>query len=434
MKNLKYLALIAAVFALGACSYTMDEKFDTDASHRAEKAMEEYAQTLKSAPNGWIVYYFADTQYGGYNMYLKFDGDSVTAMSEISYDKQGEDRMMTSHWRLEQSAGIVLSFDEYNNVIHYFSDPINPDGIGNRGEGFEGDHEWRIISCTSEKIELRGKKHDSKIEMVPLPDNFTPESYFEELRKVIAEMNASNIFTTVGEDTIATTKNATYNMFTFVVPLENGTTQTYQRPFIYRLDGIHLYRPLEINGHTITGFKFEPDVVKYNDFNDNDVTLHLVVKPINEQLVTSEWYVHSYADLGSVAAAIWQPVVEAIYTAEKEECVATSLGSYGTQPNTSIYFWYQSATYQCIAKASFTYEGEDAITINAFSDAGVNTNYPYYIEYGMDKMANVYSGTFDIEYDNLKAPTYVTLKDRQNGNKVITLRQGGKSYPFGSHN
>ena len=53
-------------------------------------------------------------------------------------------------------------------------------------------------------------------------------------------------------------------------------------------------------------------------------------------------------------------------------------------------------------------------------------------------MANVYSGTFDIEYDNLKAPTYVTLKDRQNGNKVITLRQGlrqgGKSYPFGSHN
>ena len=31
------------------------------------------------------------------------------------------------------SASIVLSFDEYNKVIHFFSDPANPDGIGDNG-------------------------------------------------------------------------------------------------------------------------------------------------------------------------------------------------------------------------------------------------------------------------------------------------------------
>ena len=253
MKKFKYLVLLAAILTLGACSYEFKEKFDDDATTRYQVEKARVENTLKKASNGWIVYYFADTQYGGFNLYVNFKGDSVTAMSEISAPYSE-----TSHWKLEQSTGVVISFDEYNNVIHYFSDPINPDGIGDKGYGLEGDHEWRVISCTDDLIVLRGKKHNSRIEMVPLPDNYTPVQYFEELAAVIADMKSANIYTTVDDEIINTTKNAAYNVFDFVLPQENGTTVTYRRPFIYKLDGIHLYSPLEYNGHTIKGFQYIP--------------------------------------------------------------------------------------------------------------------------------------------------------------------------------
>ncbi|MER8353197.1 DUF4302 domain-containing protein, partial [Acinetobacter baumannii] len=90
--------------------------------------MAEYKTVLTSAENGWLMKYYpkANTKYGGYNLLLKFGTDgNVTAMS----DALGADTKATSHYKLEQSASIVLSFDAYNKVIHFFSDPANPAGI-----------------------------------------------------------------------------------------------------------------------------------------------------------------------------------------------------------------------------------------------------------------------------------------------------------------
>ena len=434
MKKFKYLALLAAILTLGACSYEFKENFDDNATDRYTQEMSRVEKILKNANNGWIVYYFADTSYGGFNLYLDFEGDSVTAMSEISVKSTTIPASAKSHWKLEQSQGVVLSFDEYNDVIHYFSDPINVDGIGSRGYGLEGDHEWRVISCTEELIVLRGKKHESRIEMVPLPANYTPEQYFDELAAVIADMNAANIYTTIDDEIIKTTKNASYNVFDFVLPQENGTTVTYRRPYIYKLDGIHFYSPLEYNGHTIKGFTYIPMGTAFPELDDENVQLHLEVLPINEQLVKSTWWIASYDDLGTVATAIYKPIVDATWNGEREECAQCYIGGVSSQSTDYIYWCYQSGNYYSYARASYTLVGENAITIEAFADAGINTNYPWYVtNYQFNNMANVFNSTFDIEYDNLKAPSWVKLTDRANSGKVITLKQGLKSYPFGTH-
>lgn len=423
------------IFTLGACSYDMKENFGDDASTRIDKALKEAKEVLQSAPNGWIVYYYADTYYGGYNMVMKFTNDTVDAMSEISAPVGQK-----SHYRLEQSAGVVLSFDEYNDVIHYFSDPINPGGVGDAGYGYEGDHEWRIIECSSEKIVCSGKKSNSRIELVPLPEEYTPESYFVALKKVITQMSASNVFTTVELDTITTTKSASYNSFNFVLPQENGQTVTYTRPFIFTLDGIVLYNPLEYNGHTITGFKYEGGQAKFNDFDDSDVTLHLVIKPLNEQLVTAQWYVANAEDFGAANTAFYRPFIQSLWTGEKENCQYVFIGAYSGGATTKLHFCYYSGNYPCVGSTSYEYIGDDAISTGSFSLATVsgNNNWNWYNQYYNNciaQMSTVFANkTFDLETDLLQNPSYIILKDRSDASNVITVRSGSRQYPFGTNN
>lgn len=44
---------------------------------------------------------------------------------------------VASTYVLKQSAGPVLSFDTHNEIMHFFSDPHNPGGIGSDGKGME---------------------------------------------------------------------------------------------------------------------------------------------------------------------------------------------------------------------------------------------------------------------------------------------------------
>lgn len=462
MKKFKYIALLVAVFSLGACSYEMKEKFDDNATERIAKAIAEYHNLLQSAPNGWIVYYFADTQYGGYNLLLKFEKDSVTAWSELRQDSMqidGKNYLYheTSHYRLEQSGGVVLSFDEYNNIIHKFSDPNSKIAeVGQDGEGYNGDHEWRFISYENGVITLRGKKHNSRIEMVQAPASypkldengnnvgetpFSPEFYFDSLKTVILEMNSANVVTTVAGDSVKTTKNADYNMFSFAVPQENGTTSNTDKPFVYKLDGIYLYSPLEINGHSITAFKYEPDKVKYYDIADPEVILHCLVLPINQQIVEKYWYINSEEDLGPYAGPIFRNTVNAIYEStgqtKGENCIWARIGSVyfttGAPASGFVYFCYNSGNYICQAQYSYELEGEETITLKQWAPSTYarQNSWTYYTEFGLGNCADVFKTTFDIQTNSVKAPRWVILKDRNNAQNVIKLYISGLTYPFG---
>lgn len=47
-------------------------------------------------------------------------------------------------------------------MIHFFSDPANPDGIGDNGKGMEGDLELRVLTATADSVVMLGKKRGTK--------------------------------------------------------------------------------------------------------------------------------------------------------------------------------------------------------------------------------------------------------------------------------
>ena len=97
-KILSLLAFIMGVFAFSSCVSDVDDVFSDSAANRAQKALTETKTLLESAPNGWRVEYYGDVTYGGYNVFMKFEGDSVTVASEkvgkgqaAGYDENGNE-------------------------------------------------------------------------------------------------------------------------------------------------------------------------------------------------------------------------------------------------------------------------------------------------------------------------------------------------------
>ena len=147
---------LAIVAAFTACKNEVDDVFDKSSAQRATEAIATCRQTLVGATNGWVMEYYGDTQYGGYNVLAKFDDNSLVTVQNEAYQSN---KTFTSHFKLEQSQGVILSFDGYNDAFHYFSDPNNPDGIGDNGKGMLGDFEFRVLKVSADSILLRGKKH-----------------------------------------------------------------------------------------------------------------------------------------------------------------------------------------------------------------------------------------------------------------------------------
>ena len=118
---------IVAIVSLASCTGEVDDIFDRSSADRMTEAIATDRQMLVDAPNGWLMQYFCENTYGGYNVFVKFNDDNTATVANEVFELGSRE---TSHYKLEQSMGVVLSFDEYNELFHFFSAPANPNGIG----------------------------------------------------------------------------------------------------------------------------------------------------------------------------------------------------------------------------------------------------------------------------------------------------------------
>jgi hypothetical protein len=123
---------------LSSCLKEDKDFFQDSASDRMEQYLVKSKEILKGAANGWMMscYPSPTQEFGGYTLFLKFgDGDKVTVASEL----EAADKTETSLYTVSSNTGPILSFNTYNSMIHYFSEPRNRDGIGADDSGMRGD-------------------------------------------------------------------------------------------------------------------------------------------------------------------------------------------------------------------------------------------------------------------------------------------------------
>lgn len=419
--NWLLIATFAMIFA--SCTSEVDDVFDKSSALRIEEAMKTYNDVLKAPANGWRMEYYGDTKYGGYNMFVKFNNDNTVTVANEVY---GPGERATSHYKLEQSAGVVLSFDEFNELFHFFSDPDNVLDIGADGEGMLGDLEYRILKCTADSVILKGKKHGSRIVMTPFSGDW--DTYIDDVLSSEEDMAfASYYYIVGGTDTAMVT--ASYRQLTFNYTDADGAAKKVDVPYIVQPNALHLYEPIEIMGETITDFEYKGG----NDFlfssNTSNAVMKGYVMPLSEALLSANWYI-SYFNMSPAIQANWNYATPILQEIENGETIAYAYYSGSALYMRSGNYWMAfNVAPQVLSDTQVTY------TIKGYAGNSTNqgnANYywnsatadgVYYFRYFVMPLL----GTFNLQANDLRNPTELVLTNVENPQIYYKLTK--QAYP-----
>lgn len=426
------LFTLIAILSFTSCSNDIDEVFDKPSAERVNDAIAEYKTVLTSAENGWLMKYYpkANTKYGGYNLLLKFGTDgNVTAMS----DALGADTKATSHYKLEQSASVVLSFDEYNKVIHFFSDPANPDGIGDNGKGMEGDLEFRVLTATADSVVMLGKKRGTKIVMTPMAKDADWAETISHIDDLEQEMQFPRYTCEVNDVKYVATSSYRTITFTSSNAEEGSTTE----PYIVTDKGIEFYEPITLNGVTIKGFNYKGGDNYEFDATSGSAKMYGIIPPLTSQLQNGNWF-FSVKNMGTYGQAYWNKCYE-ICQGEEVGGEEMSYAFFGTSSfsssNGKYGFVFVSANkYAGCLNCTATPVDDTHITLK-FALSGDSNGIFYYNSGGYKYIiaaltAGSKGKTYSIEGNDLKSPTVLKLVDVDNPDNYYILSKNTVLYPY----
>ena len=243
--RIKYFLRISLAAALlaGAASCQKDSAriFDDSSAVRMKENLSDVAKVLTSPQYGWYLEYFLKESLtgattGGYSMLLKFEGNQVTAWG----DAAGSPKSYTSLYKLTTDDGPILSFDSYNEVIHYFSTPSGngTNYIGQTGHyrGLGGDFEFLIMDAKPECVVLKGKRCGINMRMYPLTQE--PSKAISRIIDVSKDIYVSSFITP--DKTFKADFDLEKRHVAFSAVTEEGDVALLDTPYMYSEDGVRL--------------------------------------------------------------------------------------------------------------------------------------------------------------------------------------------------
>ena len=447
-KNLyNIFTLLIGVFAFVACTPEVDDKFDSSAADRIKAEIAKTKQVLESAPNGWRMEYYASTTYGGYNIFLTFKDDKVSVAGEkvgsshnAGIGTDGKVVTATSHFSLSQSQGVILSFDEYNDVMHYFSEPNNADGYGDPATGMGGDLEFRVISATPEKVEMTGKKHGNRIVMYPMAEGMTPEEYITEVNKVKNHMDSRSYKLETEGSERDITAILSYRRMRFGYYNDNKEYTEVSAPFIITTEGYKFYETVNVDGNEISGIKYGPSE-EFFDVDGSIAAKLWTYTPTKYELLQSDMWFITYEDLGDFARPYWNTMLDKLATTgpnhSRERVYWAAIGNFSSKWGIHIQTLADYAFFGMTPTEVAGSNGNE-ITLRCNDKVSNSSGKKFYKKLGLKDALFPFVGnttsstrTFTISSDDERHPTYILLTDKEEPANVIKLWAEQKLYPYG---
>lgn len=418
MNKLAYTIIALFTLCITSCS---DEKniFDSSSANRMNAMLQQCKEILTESENGWIFeYYPEDNKYGGFRFYMVFSKQgevSITAESPI-LESPGD--QVTSMYQIKGDMGPILSFDTYNHILHQFSDP-NPDGLG-----YEGDYEFIILNVAKDKIELKGKKNGTKMQMIPLPNDMTWESYSSKLDKMIEAFPGFTMRLNVNGTTIEMEESEEIGRYqTFNLP-EGVSSSAEGMAYIYTTDGIKFKEPVTIAGKTIQNFTASEDRTHLTCTDEGADNVQITQMPLGEAFVTQKgnWFFDT-KQMGPRFTTMWNTAAENmkkdLYGQGPEELQQASLQS----PYQVFTIYSYSINDRKLYSANFYMDFvpiKDADQVKIiFAGGGDDFARYFYMEYF--KMILGYMSDdepYNMTYNNLRSPSEITFRRNDNPDVV----------------
>lgn len=298
MKKIYYmLFLLLTGVCFNACVSEEEDLFDKSAAERINEAIANYKAILQDAPQGWVMeFYPSDRSMGGYVYTAKFDNGKVDMASEVSLSSNSGDSwpagtVVSSLYRVISEQSVILTFDTYNLLFHFFSEPRGSSDT----DGYASDYEFIFMEASADRLVLRGKKYGNTLVMTKLTES--ADSYIQKILDMQEKMSAvprMKMIVAGKEYAISMIGK----MLSYTETKEDSSLENVDMSFIYTPDGINLYEPLTIDGVTFQRFVYD-DATGAVKATDADVTLPYPTALEQFCGTTTQWYLSFDMDAGT---------------------------------------------------------------------------------------------------------------------------------------
>lgn len=424
-KTYRLLFALTALVFTASCTPEVEDAFDKPSPDRIAEAISETKDILTAAPNGWKMAYQGSGGFGGFNILCKFDKEDNVFCEEESDHAKG-----TSHYTVQQGQGVLLSFDSFNAALHKYSDPvgkINGKAVGKDGKGFQGDFEFRVMSCTKDSIVLEGRKHGDRVVMTPMPEDLTWDSFFTQIATVASGMSSERYNIIIDKDTLP----ARMNLHTLHTTDKNGKAVAI--PFIYTPQGIEVLKGDSLNGRKLTAFTYSTDD-KWVDPNDKGVMLSpRDITPL-EAFFSDNWTINvGYSSTAEMN--VWKAA--AAYAASKNMEIVTVF--FSTTPGFLSLSSYVGDDWGNL-RTLYSTSGKNQITIKGFrpnpkGTANERNGAVYYNQYKLKDIANTFlvngqATDYTLSIDDPKHPLWLRMTSNSHDEVSFVFYRGIWSADF----
>ncbi len=261
-KILSYLLLAALTLGLAAsCVKDREPAFDKKPTVRMQEALKACQEILVAAPNGWAMYQFMNEEnttaiHGGYMVALQFTTTQVTAWGEMCSDPTTS---YTSLYKMTTDDGPVLTFDDNNYVLHYYSTPsgTGKNGYGQTGhyQALGGDFEFLILEAKAECVKLKGKRGGQIYYLFPLDK--APATFMQNVVNMRDGFYISSFIAPEKNLSVTLDMENRHILFNHYVPATTDAaaveTKILELPFLYTETGIFTSKTLKkaLSGKTV---------------------------------------------------------------------------------------------------------------------------------------------------------------------------------------
>ena len=424
-KTYRLLFALTALIFTAACTPEVEDAFDKPSPDRIAEAISETKDILTAAPNGWKMAYQGSGGFGGFNILCKFDKED-----NVFCEEESDHAKATSHYTVQQGQGVLLSFDSFNAALHKYSDPvgkINGKSVGKDGKGFQGDFEFRVMSCTKDSIVLEGRKHGDRVVMTPMPEDLTWDSFFTQIATVASGMSSERYNIIIDKDTLP----ARMNLHTLHTTDKNGKAVAI--PFIYTPQGIEVLKADSLNGRKLTAFTYSTDD-KWVDPNDKGVMLSpRDITPL-EAFFSDNWTINvGYSSTAEMN--VWKAA--AAYAASKNMEIVTVY--FSTTPGFLSLSSYVGDNWGNL-RTLYSTSGKDQITIKGFrpnpkGTANERNGAVYYNQYKLKDIANTFlvngqATDYTLSIDDPKHPLWLRMTSNSHDEVSFVFYRGIWSADF----
>ena len=419
-----YLILLAAIgLTMTSCLMEEKELFDQTPAERMEAYLEGYRTLLAESEGGWLLQYYPEENqsYGGYAYILKFTKDSVTAYFQLANNTE---ETVSSLYKMTPDDGPVITFDTYNEYIHYFATP----DVQNY-EAMHGDYEFRIVgkNADASEVYMKGKRTNNSYTLVKFTGN--PAEYLDKANEVQAGIAAPSYEMVMGEDTTSCSLSSNVFEYSYNVYTETDTTAVSgTMAFCFTPEGIDFYEPVVINGVEYEGLAYNAEEGTLVS-EDGKIVINQVIPPLNQLFVLGNWFI-KYSTLSAEGQYYFNYLKKSLDSIG-EELQYAFIGSMLYPGNFG--FQFISSGYGGSLNFAYAFEGEDIITLQ-FAMAGAGNGVWYHNNAGMHYALRPFgyssARTFKLTADDIKNPTEITMTEVGNEAHTMTLYAAQIAYPF----